>query len=237
MATLPEVGRRTGAVRTIACAGLPTREINEELCALRDGDEVVLSDPGARHSLAVALTARCRITIEGDAGYYAAALCAGPEVAIAGHAGNSLAENLDGGVVTVDGDCGANLAATAHSGLVVVAGSAGARAAISLKGATVLVGGDVGAYSGFMMQSGTLVVCGDAGPALGDSIYEGVIYVGGAIASLGADATAEPATAEEYARIGALLVASGLTPPPALTRVSSLRELYLFDARSWSPAA
>jgi glutamate synthase domain-containing protein 3 len=38
-----------------------------------------------------------------------------------------------------------------------------------------------------MMQRGMMVVCGDAADGIGDSMYEGTVYVGGEIASLGAD--------------------------------------------------
>lgn len=237
MATLTGQSQAPASARTIACENLTTREINAVLQGLADGEEAVLVDPGGRHSLAVGLATTCAVTIAGDAGYYAGALGTGPRIHVTGHAGNGVAENLDGGTVRVDGDVGAGLAASAHDGLVVVRGSAGSRAAIAMKGGTVIVGGDVGSHSAFMMQLGTLIVLGDAGDHLGDSIYEGTIFVAGGIGSLGADAQANPATAEETDAVTALLEEQGMAVPGLrLTRVTTKRELYEFDAKTWRHA-
>lgn len=219
--------------RDIDCADLSTREINTLLRGLADGDHVRLTNLDARHNIAVGLHCRAQITLEGDAGYYVAGLCDGPDVVVTGHAGNGAAENLQSGSLTVAGDVGAGLAATMRGGRAVVAGSTGARAGVLMKGGDVLVGGSVGAFSCFMMQRGRMVICGDAGEHLGDSLYEGKIYVGGEIASLGADAQAAPATAEEEAELRAHCEAHGITPPPSFTAVTSMRTLYSFDAGAW----
>lgn len=217
----------------IDCADLQTREVNTLLRGLDDGDQVRLTNLDARHNVAVGLHGKTQITIEGDAGYYVAGLCDGPDIVVTGHAGNGAAENLQSGSLTVAGDVGAGLAATMRGGRAVVAGSTGARAGVLMKGGDVLVGGSVGAFSCFMMQRGRMVICGDAGEHLGDSLYEGKIYVGGEIASLGADAQAAPATAEEEAELRAHCEAHGITPPPSFTAVTSMRTLYNFDAGAW----
>jgi glutamate synthase domain-containing protein 3 len=238
MATLTGQSPAPAAGRTIDCRELTTREINTALRALGGGDEVVLVGADGRHSLAVGLTAACRVTVDGDAGYYAGALGGGALVHVTGHAGNGVAENLDGGEVVVDGDVGSGLAASAHDGLVVVRGSAGSRAGIAMKGGTVVVGGDVGTYSAFMMQLGTLIVLGDAGDHLGDSIYEGTVYVAGRIASLGADAQAAPATPDQTREVAELIARLGMSVPDLeLTRVTTKGELYEFDAKTWRHSA
>jgi hypothetical protein len=53
------------------------------------------------------------------------------------------------------------------------------------------------------------------------------------IASLGADAQAAPATAEEEAELRAHCEAHGIAPPPSFTAVTSMRTLYSFDAGAW----
>lgn len=229
---------KTGAQgQTIDAAEHATRELNAFLRALGDGERAQIANPAARHSLAVGLTERCSVVIDGDAGYYAGAMCSGADVTVRGHAGNGAGENIEAGTLTILGDAGGSLGASARGGRVLALGDAGARAGIAQKGGEVIVGGDTGAFCGFMMQAGLLVICGNAGANLGDSLYEGLIYVGGSIESLGADAASEPASVAEERWLREHLGAAGLTAPPdAFTRVATLRRLYSFDAGSWKGA-
>jgi glutamate synthase domain-containing protein 3 len=219
-------------VVTLSCAELSTREINAALRDLPDGTEVLITEPRGRHNLAVGLTNRLHVTIDGNAGYYIGGLGDGPDVTVNGFVGWGAGENLMSGVVRIRGNASECTGATAHGGTIVVEGDASSRAGISLKGGTLLVAGDVGHMSGFMAQAGVLLVGGDAREALGDSLYEAVIYVAGRTASLGADAQVEELGEEDVVRVKELADLAGFdhVDPENVTRVASARQLYHFDA-------
>jgi methylamine---glutamate N-methyltransferase subunit B len=219
-------------VVTLISSEMTTREINTELRALPDGSSVTITDPQGRHNLAVGLTNRIDITVEGSAGHYLGGLCDGPSIRAEGFVGWAAGENLMSGLVRVAGNASERVAASAHGGHVIVGGDASSRAAISLKGGTVLVAGDVGHMSAFMAQAGILLVGGDAGEALGDSLYEAIIYVGGKIRSLGSDAITADLTDGDVATLDDLITKAGFThlDPENMTKVVSAKELYNFDA-------
>jgi glutamate synthase domain-containing protein 3 len=214
------------------CSALSTREVNAALAALPEGAHARILEPWGRHNLAVGLTNRITVEIEGNAGYFIGGLCDGPDVVVGGFVGWSAGENLMSGTVRVRGNASECTGASAHGGTIIVEGDASSRAGISLKGGTVLVGGDVGHMSGFMAQAGVMLVGGDAGHALGDSIYETVIYVAGSIASLGSDARVENLTDDDVLTVKKLADQAGFDHinPENVTRVASARELYNFDA-------
>jgi len=78
----------------LSCAELSTREINAALAALPDGACARVLEPRGRHNLAVGLSNRVRIDIEGNAGYYTGGLGQGPDVVVDGFVGWSVGENL-----------------------------------------------------------------------------------------------------------------------------------------------
>jgi len=217
---------------TFSCAEMSTRELNSALADLPDGASVRVLEPWGRHNIAVGLTNRITIEIEGNAGYFTGGLGEGPDVTVDGFVGWSTGENLMSGTIRVLGNASECTGASAHGGAIVVHGDASSRTAISLKGASVLVAGDVGHMSGFMGQAGVLLVGGNAGSGLGDSLYETVIYVAGTIASLGADARVEDLNESDVKVVQDLVDLAGFDhiDPEKVTRVASARELYNFDA-------
>ncbi len=194
----------------LSCAELSTREINAALAALPDGACARVLEPRGRHNLAVGLSNRVGVDIEGNAGYFIGGLGQGPDVVVSG------------------------FGASSHGGTIVIEGDASSRAGISLKGGTILVAGNVGHMSGFMAQASVMLIGGDAGDALGDSLYEAVIYVAGKIASLGSDARIEELTEADVRAVKALAELGGPgfghVQPENVTRVASARGLYNFDA-------
>jgi methylamine---glutamate N-methyltransferase subunit B len=220
-----------GAV-TLDAADLTTREINARLRQLPDGARAVIAQPRGRHNLAVGLTNRIGITVDGNAGYYIGGLGDGPEITVNGFTGWGVGENLMSGVIRVNGSVSQSAAASAHGGLVIVEGDASLRAGISLKGGTIAIAGDAGNLAGFMAQAGIILIGGDAGEALGDSLYETVIYVAGRIASLGADARRTDLTEDDVTAVKALCAQAGFghVSPQDVTKVTSARQLYHFSA-------
>jgi glutamate synthase domain-containing protein 3 len=217
---------------TLSCAELSTREINQRLRELPDGTEVVITEPRGRHSLAVGLSNRIDITIDGNAGYYIGGLCSGPNITVNGFVGWGVGENLMDGTIRVRGNASESTGASAHGGLIVIEGDSSLRTGISLKGGTIAVAGNVGAMSAFMAQAGTILIGGNAGESLGDSLYEAVIYVAGKISSFGSDARQEELTEADTLRVKELVAAAGFDhiEPENVKRVGSAKQLYNFDA-------
>jgi len=181
-AVAPKTARIDGDTASFDAADLSPRQINLELRRLVYGEgirEVVISNPGAKHSIAVGILTRCRIRIDGSLGYFGCGLADGPEIHITGRVGWSVAENMMSGVVVIDKNAGSLTGAALRGGDLVVRGHVGARTGIDQKGGTIIVGGNAGSTTGFMMQRGRQIICGDAGGGLGDSMYDGAIYVGG----------------------------------------------------------
>jgi glutamate synthase domain-containing protein 3 len=189
-AEAPQTAKVEDGRATFDAADLSTRQINLELRRLVYAEgitDVTIQHPGAKHSLAVCILARCQLTFEGSLGYFGCGLVDGPEIHINGRVGWSVAENMMSGVVLIDKNAGSLAGAALRGGDLVIRGDVGARTGIDQKGGTILVGGNAGAMTGFMMQRGRQIICGDAGSGLGDSMYDGAIYVGGKVASLGVD--------------------------------------------------
>lgn len=221
----------------IDCASLSTRQINQKLKALAaEGiQNVRLINPDGRHNLAVGIENAIAIEIVGAVGYYCGGLSDEVDINILGDCGWSVGENLMGGTITVKGNASSNAAASAHGGKICILGNAGPRAGISLKGATLIVTGNIGYSSGFMMQEGCLIACGNAGENLADSIYEGTIYIGGEIASLGADATLEPFTETDWQKLTQELTPLNINPQNYdFKKVICAKQLYHFKAKDWS---
>ena len=217
----------------VDCASRSVREINEAIRRLvKDGTrEILLTNPGARHNLAVAILTDVAITIDGPVGYYAGGMSDGVRLTIRGSAGWGVAEGMLSGTVVVEGNAGNGAAASIRGGTVVIRGDAAARAGIAMKGGLLVIGGDTGYMTGFMMQRGRIIVCGNAGPALADSMYEGVIFVGGEIAELGNDTVVSDATADERAEIRATLSRHGMKGPDQFRKIVSGRKLWNYDKK------
>jgi glutamate synthase domain-containing protein 3 len=207
----------------------PIRDINREIrVALAEGREVLVRNPGARHSLGVALLSPGSVTFDGSAGYYCGGMSDGATIRVRGSAGWGVAEGILSGTVIVDGNAGNGAAASIRGGTVVVRGDCAARAGVAMKGGRLLIAGNAGYMTAFMMQKGYVAIAGNAGEALADSMYAGTVYVGGEIASLGNDTVVELAPPEEQAMLEAAFAEYDLSAPPAFKRIVSGRKLWNF---------
>src|SRR2546428_7516540 len=180
--TVPRVSEIDGDRAVFDAKSLTTRQINLELRWLLYEEgmrDVTVLNPGAKHSLGVAILTRCTIRFDGSLGYFGCGLIDGPEVHVKGRVGWSACENMMSGVVTIDGNAGSLTAAAIRGGDVIVKGRVGARTGIDQKGGTVIVLGDAGSMTGFMMQRGRQILCGDVRPGLGDPLDDRPIYVRG----------------------------------------------------------
>ena len=219
---------------TVDCSELTTREINQAIRNLCDegSADIRVTNPSARHNLAVALETDTKIVFDGPVGWYCAGMNQGAHVIVNGNCGWGVGECMMSGRIEVHGHAGSGTAASIRGGLVYVAGNSGARSGIAMKGGTLVVGGDVGYMSGFMMQRGTMIVGGNAADGLGDSMYEGVIYIAGDIESLGADAVEAALTDDDRAMLKQVVDEFGMSQTADdFRRIESGRQLWTFSTK------
>ena len=229
---VPKSSRIDGDSAVLDAAELTTRKINAELRWLiyeQGISDVTVLNPSARHSLGVAILARCRIRFEGSLGYFGCGLIDGPEVEVTGRVGWSVAENMMSGVVVVDNNAGSLAGAALRGGDLVVKGDVGARTGIDQKGGTIIALGNAASMTGFMMQRGRQIICGDVGPGLGDSMYDGTIYVGGKVAALGIDCVEAEWTDADTEVVGRKFANHELGEPPELRKFVCGKKLYNYD--------
>lgn len=231
-AVAPKTAKIDGDSAVLDVADLSTRQINLELRRLVYGEgifHVTVQNPGAKHSIAVGLLTRCRITIDGSLGYFACTLGDGPEIHVTGRVGWALGENMMSGVVVVDKNAGSLTGAALRGGDLVIRGHVGARTGIDQKGGTILVGGNAGSTTGFMMQRGRQIICGDVGPGVGDSMYDGAIYVGGKVASLGVDCIEAEMTPQDDELLDRKFRIYRMERPDAFRKFVCGKKLYNYD--------
>ena len=216
-------------------AKMDARAVNRKIRELmsKGFGSIRVENPGAKHSLAVGILSRLRLTIAGSLGYFGCGLIDGPVIRVEGRVGWSCAENMMSGVVEVAKNAGSTFGAAIRGGDLVCRGDVGARTGVCMKGGTILVGGRTGAFSGFMMQRGRMIVLGDAGVNLGDTMYDGMIFVGGKIAGLGVDAKRAELTDADVRWLSAKLALHGLEAPRGvenLSKVVSAKQLWNYDS-------
>ena len=213
--------------------GSSTCQINLEIRRLLVDEgvkDIVVQNPGAKHSIGVGILERCKIRFEGSLGYFGVGLIDGPEIEITGRVGWSVAENMMAGVVLVRRTRGRSPAAALRGGDLVVRSDVGARTGIDQKGGTILVGGNAGLMTAFMMQRGRQIICGDVGPGLGDSMYDGAIFVGGKVASLGVDCIEAEVTSADAEAVEKKLAYYRIDHPGSFRKFVCARKLWNYDS-------
>ncbi len=232
-AEAPRTSRIEGGRAVFDATDFSTRLINLEIRRLLVEEKVTditVVNPGAKHSVGVAILERCKIRFEGSLGYFGVGLIDGPEVEITGRVGWSVAENMMAGVVVIKKNAGSLAGAAIRGGDLVVMGDVGARTGIDQKGGTIIVGGKAGLLTGFMMQRGRQIICGDVGPGLGDSMYDGAIYVGGKVASLGVDCEEAELTEDDNEMLGGKLGYYGVEAPGSFRKFVCAKKLWNYDS-------
>ena len=230
--TVLKVSEIDGTTAVFDAKDLSTRKINLELRWLlyeQGVTEVIVRNPGSKHSLGVGILTRCKITFEGSLGYFGCGIIDGPEIHITGRVGWSACENMMSGVVTIDGNAGSLTGAAIRGGDLIVKGRVGARSGIDQKGGTIISLGDAGSMTGFMMQRGRQILCGNVGHGLGDSMYDGTIYVAGKVASLGIDCIPGEWTDADTELIERKFRIHELGSPPEFQKFVCGKKLYNYD--------
>ncbi len=212
----------------IDAKNMTSRELNEQLMFLAQMHErILVTNPGAKHNLAVGVKAAVEIEFAGSVGTYGAGLIEDANIRIRGNAGWFVADNLMNSVVVVDGNIGAAGAAGMRGGTLLVKKNAASRVGQVMKGGTIIILGNAGYMTGMMMMGGRIIVLGDVGEHVAESIMGGAIYVGGNITGLGKDAAITDTKESEHSEICDFI--SGLVPgvrfPPLKKIVSQGKQL------------
>jgi len=232
-AEIPKISEIAGDSAVFDASDLSTRRINLELrwlLAEVGVHDVVVRNPGAKHSIGVGILQRCRIRFEGSLGYFGVGLIDGPEVTITGRVGWSVAENMMSGVVLIEKNAGSLAGAAIRGGDLVVKGDVGARTGIDQKGGTIISGGNAGMMTGFMMQRGRQIICGNVGPGLGDSMYDGAIFIGGSVKSLGVDCIEAELTDDDREILDRKLGYYGIERPDTFRKFVCAKKLWNYDS-------
>jgi len=205
-------------------AEMTTTAINTQIRnLLKEGyGDIVIQNPGSKHSIGVGILNRVKLTFEGSLGYFGCGLNDGPNIHITGRVGWGCGENMMAGTVVIDKNAGSSFGAGMRGGDLVCRGDVGGRTGISMKAGTIIIGGRTGSLSGFMMQRGRMVVLGDADDNLGDSMYDGTIYVGGKIKSLGIDAVPAEMTQADIDWLQRKLDMYGLKAPNGVENIQKI---------------
>jgi len=192
-------------MHTIDLASQGIRDLNQLLHQSETTEDIIVNNPGGRHSVAVGAMVPVTVNVNGHVGYYCAGMNAEAEIVVDGNAGPGLAENMMSGTVRVSGDASQYCAATSHGGLIVIEGNAAARCGISMKGSDIVVGGSVGHMSAFMAH--------------------------GSVASTGADCVEKEMRDEHLQELDELLQAAKIAGCNAkdFRRYGSARSLYHFS--------
>ena len=191
---------------TIDLGAVSVREGNEILRAAADrGEDVEILNPDARHHIGVGLIAPIQVRVRGSAGYFCAGLSHGARFEVESNVGWGAGDSMYAGSIVVGGNAGAIAGVALRGGEVVVKGNIGSRAGQVMKAGTLLCFGNASFLAGYMMYGGRMIILGDSGERVGEDMTGGAIFVGGKVASLGADAKFTDPTQEDLAEIVAFL--------------------------------
>lgn len=174
---------------TIDLSKLSITDANQQIRACgRDGQDVEVINPDARHNIGVGLVDPIKVSIKGSAGYFCGGLSDGAHYEIEHNAGWAVGDNIYSGSVVVGGNAGAIAGVAIRGAEIVVRGNMGSRAGQVMKAGTLCCGGNSAFMPGYMMYGGRIIILGDAAEKVGSDMSAGEIFVGGNIKSLGSDA-------------------------------------------------
>ena len=205
---------------TIDLSSISITDANERIRACgRDGQDVEVINPDARHNIGVGLVDPIKVRIKGSAGYFCGGLSDGAHYEIEHNAGWAVGDNIYRGSVVVGGNAGAIAGVAIRGAEIVIRGNMGSRAGQVMKAGTLCCGGNAAFMAGYMMYGGRIIILGDAAEKLGSDMSAGEIYVGGKIESLGNDTMIVDMKPGEHEEIMAFLHRYGMSFDGEFTKV------------------
>jgi glutamate synthase domain-containing protein 2/formylmethanofuran dehydrogenase subunit C len=181
--------------------------------------DMTILNPDARHYIAAGLTNPIAIEICGSAGYFCGGLSDGPRIHVQKNVSWGVGDNMLAGAIVVEGNAGAIAGEALRGGEIVIKGNMGSRAGQVMKKGTLCCAGSASFMAGYMMYGGRIIILGNSGPRVGENMAGGAIFVGGAIESLGSDATVVDPAPEELEDVLAFLQRYGIAFTGAFQKV------------------
>ncbi|WP_321416742.1 glutamate synthase-related protein [uncultured Desulfobacter sp.] len=197
---------------TIDLAQTPIKMANEVIHgygAIHQSIEI--TNPDARHYIAVGLTNPIDVHIKGSAGYFCGGLSDGPNILVDKNVSWGVGDNMQSGSITVNGNAGAIAGLALRGGDIIIHGNMGSRSGQVMKQGTLFCAGSSSFMTGYMMYGGRIIILGDSGEKIGENMAGGEIFVGGEIQSLGSDAMLTEATNKDLESIHAFLSKYGFS--------------------------
>ncbi len=191
---------------TIDLSNTPMRTANEVIRgygAIHQSIEI--TNPDAKHYIAVGLTNPVDVHIKGSAGYFCGGLSDGPSIRVDKNVSWGVGDNMLGGSIVVGGNAGAIAGVALRGGDIVIAGNMGSRSGQVMKQGNLFCGGSSSFMAGYMMYGGRIIILGDSGEKVGENMAGGEIFVGGQIQSLGSDAELTTPTEDDLSSIAEFL--------------------------------
>lgn len=205
---------------TIDLSKLDITAANEKIreCG-RNGQDVEVINPDARHNIGVGLVDPIKVRVKGSAGYFCGGLSDGAHYEIENNVGWAVGDNIYSGSVVVGGNAGAIAGVAIRGAEIVVRGNMGSRAGQVMKAGTLCCGGNAAFMAGYMMYGGRIIILGDAAEKVGQDMSAGEIFVGGNIESLGNDAEIVEMAPGDLESIQEFLDRYGMTFDGTFTKV------------------
>ncbi|WP_020588822.1 glutamate synthase-related protein [Desulfobacter curvatus] len=195
---------------TIDLAQTPIKMANEVIRGYGAiHQSVEITNPDARHYIAVGLTNPIDVHIKGSAGYFCGGLSDGPNIRVDKNVSWGVGDNMQSGSITVNGNAGAIAGLALRGGDIIIHGNMGSRSGQVMKKGTLFCAGSSSFMAGYMMYGGRIIILGDSGEKIGENMAGGEIFVGGEVQSLGSDAMLTEATSEDLKSIHAFLAQYG----------------------------
>ena len=144
--------------------------------ALVKNAEVVIDNPHSMHNMAIGLSHKGKVVINGSTGFYTGGFLEGTTVIVEGNTGWYAGDNMMDGELIVRKNTGCNAGEYFYGGAMVIYGGTGSRVGYGMKGGTIIVCGPAGRWAGQMTLGGRLILLGSVGKQVGESMYKGVIY-------------------------------------------------------------
>ncbi|MCP3690209.1 MAG: glutamate synthase [Gammaproteobacteria bacterium] len=207
---------------TLDLSQLDITQANEKIrqCG-REGSDVEIVNPDARHNIGVGLVDPITVRVKGSAGYFCGGLSDGAHYEIDNNVGWAVGDNIYNGSIVVGGNAGAIAGVAIRGAEIVIRGNMGSRAGQVMKAGTLCCGGNAAFMVGYMMYGGRIIVLGDVAEKVGQDMSAGEIFVGGKIESLGNDAEIVDMARGDLDSINVFLERYGMSFDGTFTKISS----------------
>jgi glutamate synthase domain-containing protein 3 len=197
----------------IDALNLKSTDLNSQIVeTLKKFGEVTVSNPHSMHNIAIGLSTKGKVIVDGSTGFYVGGFLEGTTVEVTGNTGWYAGDNMMGGELLIKKNTGCNAGCYLNGGTMVIYGGTGSRVGYGMKAGTIIVCGNAGRWAGQMTLGGKLVLLGNAGQQVGESMYKGTIFTrdNDIESKLGGNVFLDNAKEDEIEELDSLFVKYGI---------------------------